>query len=60
MPNIELSNQELVLIGDVLFPRILELHGEVSKNSNDEQTANLLNELEKLHRKLDYARLGVK
>jgi len=58
MPKIELSKQELILLGNVLFPRILELHAKVSKNPDDEETAKLLDELSDLNRKLDYARLN--
>ena len=58
MPNIELSIKELVLLGNVLFPRILELEAKVKDNPDDKEAANLLKEFSQLNRKLDYVRLN--
>lgn len=59
MPNIELSIKELTLLGNILFPYILELTARVQKApDDDEETAKLLCELSELNRKLDYARLN--
>lgn len=58
MPNIELSIKELVLLGNALFPRILELEAKVKDNPDDKEAANLLKEFSQLNRKLDYVRLN--
>jgi hypothetical protein len=58
VPNIELSIKELVLLGNALFPRILELEAKVKDNPDDKEAANLLKEFSQLNRKLDYVRLN--
>lgn len=59
--NIDLSEKELTLLEDVLFPHILQKHAEVFKATGQKkiQLSNYINDLEDLNHKIWKMKEGI-
>lgn len=60
--NIDLSEKELSLLEDALFPFIIKKHKEVFKATGDKKSelSNYVNDLEILNHKIWLAKVGIK